>query len=116
MSIASLQKRRGFPVPMAKRAPKQCPPPTDLYVSQLLEKISDGKHVMSFRKGEKVFSQGAQADAIYFVHAGKVKITVVSSTGKEAVLALLGPHEFFGEGSLVGQSLRVSTATTMEAA
>ena len=101
---------------MAKRAPTAMSPLTDLYVSQLLGKISDGKHVMSFRKGEKVFSQGAQADAIYFVHAGRVKITVVSSTGKEAVLALLGPHEFFGEGSLVGQSLRVSTATTMEAA
>ena len=70
---------------------------------------------MSFRKGEKVFSQGAHADAIYFVQAGRVKITVVSSRGKEAVLALLGPHDFFGEGSLVGQSLRMSTATPMEA-
>src|SRR5207237_7177786 len=113
ISIASLEERGGFPVPMAKKAPKAMSPPTDLYVSQLLGKISDGKHVMSFRKGEKVFSQGAKADAIYFVHAGRVKITVVSSTGKEAVLALLGPHEFFGEGSLVGQFLRVSTATTM---
>src|SRR5881409_139690 len=89
--------------------------PTDLYVVKLLGKISEGKRVMSCRKGEKVFSQGVHADAIYFVQAGRVKITVVSSSGKEAVLALLGPHDFFGEGSLVGQSLRMSTATAMEA-
>ena len=101
---------------MATKAPKAMSRPTDLYVAKLLGKISEGKRVMSFRKGEKVFSQGVQADAIYFVQAGRVKITVVSSRGKEAVLALLGPHDFFGEGSLVGQSLRMSTATTLEAA
>ncbi len=49
---------------------------------------------MSFRTGRKVCSQGARADAIYFVQAGRVKITVVSSAGKEAVLAVLGPHDF----------------------
>ncbi len=100
---------------LATKAPKAMSRPTDLYVVKLLGKISEGKRVMSCRKGEKVFSQGVHADAIYFVQAGRVKITVVSSSGKEAVLALLGPHDFFGEGSLVGQSLRVSTATAMEA-
>jgi len=80
---------------MATKAPKAMSRPTDLYVAKLLGKISEGKRVMSFRKGEKVFSQGAHADAIYFVQAGRVKITVVSSSGKEAVLALLGPHDFF---------------------
>jgi CRP/FNR family transcriptional regulator, cyclic AMP receptor protein len=115
MSVASLEERGGFPVPTAKKAPKATSPPTDLYVTTLLGKISDGKRVMSFRKGKKVFSQGARADAIYFVQAGRVKITVVSSAGKEAVLAMLGPHDFFGEGSLVRQSLRMSTATTLEA-
>ena len=51
---------------MAKKAPKAMSPPTDLYVSKLLGKISEGKRVMSSRKGEKVVSQGAHADAIYF--------------------------------------------------
>ncbi len=89
---------------------------TDPYVTNLLEKISEGKRVMSVRKGEKIFSQGDRADAIYFVQSGRVKVSVVSSAGKEAVLAMLGPHGFFGEGSLVGQSLRMSTATTLEPA
>jgi CRP-like cAMP-binding protein len=85
-------------------------------VTALLEKLSEGKHVMSVRKGEKIFSQGDRADTIYFVQTGRVKISVVSSAGKEAVLAMLGPRQFFGEGVLVGQSLRVSTATAVEPA
>ena len=103
-------------MPTAKKASKVKMFPVDLYVMTLLGKISEGKRLMSFRKGKKVFSQGAPADAIYFVQAGRVKITVVSASGKEAVLAVLGPHDFFGEGSLVGQSHRMSTATTLEAA
>src|SRR4029434_3688083 len=67
-------------------------------------------------KGIKIFSQGDRSDAIYFVHTGRVKVSVVSAGGKEAVLAMLGPHHFFGEGALVGQSLRVSTATAVEPA
>src|SRR4029450_4039089 len=51
---------------------------------------------------------------IYFIQSGRVKISVVSPAGKEAVLAMLVPHDFFGEGALVGQSLRISTATTLE--
>ncbi len=86
----------------------------DPYVARLLGKITDGKDEMSFQKGEKIFSQGDRADAIYFIQAGRVKITVVSTGGKEAVLAMLGPHDFFGEGSLVGHSLRMSTAKTLE--
>ena len=87
----------------------------DPYVATLLGRVSEGKHVMSVPKGKKIFSQGDRADAIYFIQSGRVKITVVSSAGKEAVLAMLGPHDFFGEGALVGQSLRMSTATTLEA-
>jgi CRP/FNR family transcriptional regulator, cyclic AMP receptor protein len=86
----------------------------DPYVATLLGKITVGKHEISFRKGEKIFSQGDPADSIYFIQSGRIKITVVSGAGKEAVLAMLGPHNFFGEGSLVGQSLRVSTAETLE--
>jgi CRP-like cAMP-binding protein len=80
----------------------------------LLEKTSTGKQMLRVRKGEKLFAQGDAADAIFFLESGKVKISVVSRGGKEAVLGLLGPPNFFGEGSLVGQSLRLSTAAALE--
>ena len=104
------------PMPAAKKAANVTSTPIDSYVTTLLGKISEGKHVLSVRKGKKIFSQGDRADAIYFVQSGKVKVSVISSGGKEAVLAMLGPHSFFGEGSLVRQSLRMSTATTLEPA
>jgi CRP/FNR family transcriptional regulator, cyclic AMP receptor protein len=85
----------------------------DRYVATLLEKITVGKQQLTFRKGEKIFSQGDPADSIYFIQIGRIKITVVSVAGKEAVLAMPGPHEFFGEGALVNQSLRISTAKAL---
>ena len=98
----------------AKKASKALPRRIDNYVTALLEKISAGKQVLNLPKGEKIFSQGESADAIFFIQSGKVKISVVSAAGKEAVLIMLGPRKFFGEGSLVGQSIRVSTATALE--
>jgi CRP/FNR family transcriptional regulator, cyclic AMP receptor protein len=86
----------------------------DPYVTTLLGKIGVGKQKLTFRKNEKIFRQGEPADSIYFIQSGRIKITVVSAAGKEAVLAMPGPHDFFGEGSLVKQSLRISTATTLE--
>ena len=101
-------------MPQAKKAAKVASPPLDPYITTLLEKLSEGKHVLTVPKGKKIFSQGDRADAIYFVQTGRVKVSVVSSAGKEAVLVMLGPREFFGEGALVGQSLRVSSATAVE--
>ena len=101
-------------MPRATKTSKALPRRIDNYVTTLLEKISAGKHVLNLPKGEKIFSQGERADAIFFIQSGKVKISVVSAAGKEAVLIMLGPRKFFGEGSLVGQSLRVSTATALE--
>ena len=86
----------------------------DPYIATLLEKITVGKKEITFRKGEKIFSQGDPADSIYFIQSGRIKITVVSAAGKEAVLAMPGPHDFLGEGALVNQSLRISTAETLE--
>jgi CRP/FNR family cyclic AMP-dependent transcriptional regulator len=105
--------RTRCPMPAAKKIAKVTATPTDPYVMNLLGQISEGKHALSLKKGEKIFSQGERADAVYFVETGRVKVSVLSSAGKEAVLAMLGPHEFFGEGSLVGQSLRMSTATAL---
>jgi len=79
-----------------------------------LGKIAEGMRVMSVRKGETIFSQGNCADTVYFVESGSVKISVVSYAGKEGVLAIIGPHGFFGEESLTEQSLRTHTATAME--
>src|SRR6266550_4715694 len=86
----------------------------DSYVATLLGKITAGKEDLTFRKNEKIFRQGEPADSIYFIQTGRIKITVVSAAGKEAVLAMPGPHDFFGEGTLVRQSLRVSTAEALE--
>src|SRR5438445_5607791 len=66
-----------------------------------------------YRKSQTIFSQGDRADAVFFVERGKVKLTVVSGQGKQAVIALLGPGSFFGEGCLAGQPIRMSTATAM---
>jgi CRP-like cAMP-binding protein len=89
-------------------------PEIDPHVESLLKNIVGGKHVLQLQKDTPVFSQGSEADAIYFIQTGKVKVTVLSAQGKEAVLAMLGPRDFFGEGCLVGQSLRINTATTTE--
>jgi CRP/FNR family cyclic AMP-dependent transcriptional regulator len=70
------------------------------------------KRLLKLGKGVKVFSQGARADAIFFVRTGKVQVTVISAYGKEAVVRTVGPHDFFGEECLVGGSLRTSTATS----
>ena len=86
----------------------------DPHVESLLKSIVVGKDVLQLQKNTPVFSQGDQADAIYFIQTGKVKITVVSAQGKEAILAMVGPREFFGEGCLIGQPLRISTASTTE--
>ena len=86
----------------------------DPYVMNLLEKISEGKRILNTGKGETIFSQGDPADAIFLIQSGKVKMTVVSVAGNEAVIAMLGAHDFLGEGALVGQSLRISTATALE--
>jgi len=101
-------------MPTKKKAAKAALTDIDPYVAGLLEQISEGKHVLSLAKGEKIFAQGDRADAIFFIQSGKVKISVVSAAGKEAVLVVLGPHDFFGEGCLVGHSLRMSTATALE--
>jgi len=78
-----------------------------------LAKIGEGRRIFKYDKDKIVFSQGDPADSVFYIQKGKVKITVVSEQGKEAVVAILGTNEFFGEGSLAGQIQRISTATTM---
>lgn len=80
----------------------------------LLTKLAAGKTSQEYHAGEFVFSQGDAADAVFYVQSGKVKLTVVSKRGKEAVVAILPEGSFFGEGCLAGQPLRMSTASTVQ--
>jgi CRP/FNR family transcriptional regulator, cyclic AMP receptor protein len=79
----------------------------------LLAKVGVGRATVIYPKGQVVFSQGDRADAIFQIQKGKLKLTVVSSQGKEAVIALLTGGDFFGEGCLAGQAKRMATATAM---
>lgn len=81
----------------------------------LLTKLSVGKIRRTYQLDETVFSQGDTANAVFYIETGKVKLTVVSKSGKEAVIAHLTEASFFGEGCLAGQPVRMATASTMEA-
>ena len=86
-------------------------PPFDPKV--FLDTENVGRTICKYRKDQMVFSQGSSADAVFYIQKGKVKITVVSEQGKEAVVAILGPDEFCGEGCLTGQPRRMATAVAM---
>ncbi len=66
-----------------------------------LAKVGEGKTISEYRKDQIVFSQGQVADAVFYIQRGKIKLTVISEQGKEAVVAILGPGHFFGEGCLM---------------
>lgn len=78
-----------------------------------LTKLAVGKSSQEYQSNESVFSQGDVADAVFYIQSGKVKLTVVSKRGKEAVIAILTEGSFFGESCLAGQPLRMSTASTL---
>jgi CRP/FNR family transcriptional regulator, cyclic AMP receptor protein len=85
----------------------------DFDPKKFLATIGDGRRVVTFRKKETIFAQGDAADAVFYVQEGKVRLTVVSKIGKEATLGILNEMQFFGEGSLAGQTLRMGSATAM---
>src|SRR5579859_7356198 len=79
-----------------------------------LAKVGTGKTILKFEKNQHVFEQGEVADSVFYLQKGRVKLTVVSEQGKEAVVGILEPGQFFGEGCLNGHPLRVATTTAME--
>lgn len=79
----------------------------------LLAKMAEGKTMVEYGPDRRVFTQGAPADSLFYIRTGKVKLEVKSQQGKGAIVAVVGPGEFFGEGCLAGQSLRVATAIAM---
>ncbi|CAN5512187.1 Crp/Fnr family transcriptional regulator [soil metagenome] len=82
-------------------------------LESFLAKVGTGRSIVRCRNGRIIFAQGDTADAVFYLQEGNVKVTVVSEQGKEAVLAILGANEFFGEGCLNGQPLRLSTVTAL---
>jgi CRP/FNR family cyclic AMP-dependent transcriptional regulator len=90
---------------------RKAKPPFDSKV--FLAKANVGRTISKYRKNQIAFSQGDPADSVFYIREGKVKVTVTSEQGKEAVVAVLGSDEFFGEGCLTGQLRRVATATAM---
>jgi CRP/FNR family transcriptional regulator, cyclic AMP receptor protein len=98
--------------------PKEAPvnkPDKDIFdLKSFLAKVGAGKQVLEFHKNQHVFEQGDVADAVFYIQKGKVKLTVVSEHGKEAVVAILEPGQFFGEGCMNGHARRIATTTAME--
>jgi CRP-like cAMP-binding protein len=82
-------------------------------VKTFLSTVDGGRTVKAYRTNEKIFSQGDPADAVFYIQEGKVKVCVISELGKEAVVALHGNEDFFGEGCLNGQPLRLATVLAM---
>src|SRR6478672_5705399 len=98
--------------------PKEAPvekPAKDMFDAKVfIAKVGAGKTILEFHKNQHVFEQGDVADTVFYIQKGRVKLTVVSEQGKEAVVAILEPGQFFGEGCLNGHPLRIATTTAME--
>ena len=98
---------------MAK-ANRRVPPAEDqsaFDAEAFLKSTGAARRVVSYPRGKIVFSQGQPSDTVMYIQKGGIKISVLSKTGKEAVVAMLGPGDFFGEGALTGQPIRIGTAT-----
>ena len=78
-----------------------------------LSTIDGGRKIAAFAKKQAIFAQGDSADAVFYIQEGKIKLTVVSNTGKEATIGILNEGDFFGEGCLTGQTLRLCSAIAM---
>jgi len=95
-----------------KPSPIRKAPPA-LNIHAFLTSAKMAPRSVRFATGAVIFAQGAQANSVFYVQEGGIKLSVLSSTGKEAVVAMLGPGDFFGEGCLAGQLLRMGTATAV---
>ena len=91
-------------------APK---PLTPFDLKGFLDSAGVSRRIARYRRGALVFTQGAQANNVFYIQEGGVKLSVLSSRGREAIVAMLAPGDFFGEGCLAGQSLRMGTATAL---
>jgi CRP-like cAMP-binding protein len=97
-----------------KEAPMENPASDEFDAKVFLGKVGAGKTILGFHKNQHVFEQGDVADTVFFIQKGKVKLTVLSEQGKEAVVAILESGQFFGEGCMNGHALCIATTTAME--
>jgi CRP/FNR family transcriptional regulator, cyclic AMP receptor protein len=100
---------RGTELEMAKNTPQSAFDP-----KAFLAIVGDGKTILEIRKDQIVFAQGDVADTVFYIQKGRVKVVVASEQGKEAVVGIFGPDQFFGEGCMNGHSVRIATTTAME--
>ena len=98
-------------MPRAKAQPAPSAQPGPAFDARLFLESATARRVVSYPKGKVVFSQGQASDTVMYIRKGGIKISVLSKTGKEAVVAMLSPGDFFGEGALTGQTIRIGTAT-----
>jgi len=86
---------------------------SDFSVQEFLDSTGIAKKVIQFHRDETVFTQGDVCDHVWYIRSGGIKLSVLSKTGKEAIVAMLGPGDFFGEGCLAGQERRMGSATAV---
>ena len=104
-------------MPKAKaRSVQQRTPMPAFDAEAFLASVGAARRVVTYPKRKVIFSQGQSSDAVMYIQKGSIKMSVLSRTGKEAVVAMLGPGDFFGEGALTGQPIRIGTATAMTTA
>lgn len=95
------------------RGKAKLPPPREFHIKKFLGEAGAGRTIWPYEENIVVFSQGDLAHSLFYIQKGKIKVSVLSKGGKEAVIAMLGEGDFFGEGCLAGQPLRISTAITL---
>ena len=89
------------------------PPKKKFEVQAFLANIGVGRKIVRVKRKGSIYAQGSECDALYYIRKGKVRLTIVSAAGKEATIAILNPTDFFGEGCLAGQPLRIGSAEAM---
>jgi CRP/FNR family transcriptional regulator, cyclic AMP receptor protein len=113
LSVALGNPRLGLRVRSAARRTMAKSKPVHFPHRHVLERLGEGKRVLTYRKNRVIFAQGDPADAVFYIREGKIKLTVTSQQGREAVVAIIGAGDFIGEGCLAGQPLRMAAATAM---
>lgn len=107
-------RRNGVDVKLTKaKAAKAAVTLPEFNAQTFLDSVGIAKTVVKYGRGEAIFTQGESCEHVLYIQSGGVKLSVLSKTGKEAVVAMLGPGDFFGEGCLAGQALRMGSATAI---
>jgi CRP/FNR family transcriptional regulator, cyclic AMP receptor protein len=107
------QRRNGVGVKLAKPKAANAAALPEFNAQAFLDSTGIAKTIVKYGRGEAIFTQGETCDYVLYIQSGGVKLSVLSKTGKEAVVAMLGPGDFFGEGCLAGQPLRMGSATAI---